>query len=230
MQDTFWSSASSHEDPADVDSYLLRAAQSGDSAKTPGATAKGSRAPLSCGFMCHGKDKSGRGGNCRKMIKNHVRGAVCPDHMHERLFLQCSEGCLSYVHVGCTDSAHHWTCDKCRAKPEEAGESSNGSSEAESESESGEEPEQETIEIETMHFENYNECHCHLRDNHFVVKKKRYNFRKELTHVDYKCEGLKCNVKFSVKRKGESEIWQAPLFVAHQVGFTSYLQCLYKHH
>jgi hypothetical protein len=218
----FWSSASSPEageDPANVESYLLKL--SGDSAKTPGATAKGSRAPLPCGFMCHGKEKSGRGGNCRKMIQNHKRGAVCPECMDESLFLQCSEGCLSYVHVGCADSAHHWTCDKCSAKREEAVESLNASSEAE-------EPEQETI--ETMHFENYNECHCHLRDNHFVVKKKRYNFRKELTHVDYKCEGLKCNAKFSVKRKGESEIWQAPLFVAHQVGLTSYLQCLYKHH
>ena len=155
---THWSSASSPEEgssPLDVGSYMA----SGDSAPTLRATAKGI---LPCGFMCHGKDKSGRGGSCRKMIKNHARGAVCPDCMGESLFLQCSEGCHSYVHVGCADSAP-WTCDKCRAKPQE--------------------PEQVRL----------------------------------------------CTAKFSVRRKGDSEAWQAPLLVAHQVGSTSYL-CLYNHH
>ena len=220
---THWSSASSPEggsSPLDVATYMA----SGDSAPTLRATAKGMRLP--CGVMCHGKDKSGRGGSCRKMIKNHARGAVCPDCMDESLFLQCSQGCISYVHVGCADSAP-WTCDKCRAKPQEP-EQVHQEQHSESDSGSASEMEEEAT-IETIDFENHAECHGHLRDNYFVIKKRRFNKGGQLTHVDYKCEGLLCTAKFSVRRKVDSEAWQAPLLVTHQVGSTSYL-CLYNHH
>jgi hypothetical protein len=212
---THWSSASSPEEgasPLNVGTYLA----SSDSAQTRGATARGI---LRCGFMCHGKGKSGR--SCRKMIKNHDRGAVCPDCMDESLFLQCSEGCLSYVHVECADSASSWTCPQCLAAKSVKGSSSSGN-ESESESAAGKERK-----IETMEFESYPDCHSHLRDNHFVIKKKRFNKQMQLTHVDYICEKSTCNAKLTVKRRGESDVWLTPLLVQHQVGTTSFLQCLF---
>lgn len=205
---THWSSPSSTEEPVQVQTYLVSSETILDgNAK---ATAKVRGEVLSCGFMCHGKDKSGR--TCRKVIKGHNRGAVCPECMEERVYFQCANGCLAYVHVGCADSAPPWTCSTCRAKPD-------ASSKDESESESA--GEEETIEeptIETMEFENYTECHVHMRDNHFVIKKKRVNKQMELTHVDYICEKSACHAKFTVKRRANSEAWVGPLSVEHQVG------------
>ena len=209
-----WSSASSPEEPVQVQTYLADASTATISDANAKVTAKGRGEVLSCGFMCHGKDKCGR--TCRKVINGHNRGAVCPDCMDESVYVQCANGCLAYVHVGCADRAP-WTCCACRAKPEKAAEEAPAverpsSSKDESES-AGEEPT-----IETMEFENYTDCHSHLRDNHFVIKKKRFNKQMELTHVDYICEKSACHAKLTVKRRADSDAWLAPLLVEHQVG------------
>lgn len=226
--ETHWSSPGSAEGTVEVQTYLVSSeAMSDGNAKV---TAKGRGGVLSCGFLCHGQDKGGR--TCRKVIKGHNRGAVCPDCMDESVYYQCANGCFAYVHVGCADSG--WTCYTCRAKPEEAAQA-DASSKDESESESaGKEPTIEEPTIETMEFENYTECHVHLRSNHFVVKKKRFNKQMELTHVDYICEKSACHAKLTVKRRANSEAWVGPLLVEHQVGTlfgtTSYLKWLYNHH
>lgn len=233
---THWSSASSPEEgssPLDVGTYMASGDRGAVCAATDTTisdanakvTAKGRGEVLSCGFMCHGKHKSGR--TCRKVINGHNRGAVCPDCMDESVYHQCANGCFAYVHVGCADSAP-WTCDKCRAKPQEP-EQVHQEQYSESESDAGSASEIEEATIETIDFENHADCHGHLRDNHFVIQKRRFKKGGQLTHVDYKCEGLLCTAKFTVRRKGDSEAWQAPLLVAHQVGSTSYL-CLYNHH
>jgi hypothetical protein len=209
---THWSSPDSAQGTAvEVQSFLVGPEKTSDgNAKV---TAKGRREVLPCGFMCHGKHKSGR--TCRKVVKGHIRGAVCPECMEESVYFQCANGCLAYVHVGCADSAPPWTCPTCRAKPEEAAEKSQAESESES---AGKEPTIDEPTIETMEFENYTDCHAHLRDNHFVVKKKRFNKQMELTHVDYICEKSACHAKLTVKRRANSEAWAGPLLVEHQVG------------
>jgi hypothetical protein len=207
--------------PAVVDGFFASAATISDAK----VTAKGRSEVLSCGFMCHGKDKSGR--TCRKVIKGHNRGAVCPDCMEESVYYQCANGCLAYVHVGCADSG--WTCSTCRAKPEEAaGEAQSAASSSEAQS-GGEEPVEEPAiaePIETMEFENFTDCHVHLRQKHFVIKKKRFNKQGELTHVDYICEKSACNAKLTVKRRANSDAWLAPLSVEHQVGTILALPCV----
>jgi hypothetical protein len=214
-----WSSASSPEEPVKVDTYFASTVAIPHANANAKVTAKGMIA--NCGFMCHGT-KGGR--NCRKVIKGHNRGAVCPDCMDESLYLQCANGCLAYVHVGCADSAPHWTCSTCRAKVEEAARAeqsakSSTSSEDESESAAGDIQATETVE-----FENYTDCHRHLRENHFVIKKKRFNKQMKLTHVDYICEKSICHAKLTVRCRagdkigGDSDAWLAPLLIEHQVG------------
>jgi hypothetical protein len=206
-----WSSPEGPVSPVD-EFFASAATDSTISDANAKVTAKGRGEVLACGFMCHGKDKSGR--TCRKVIKGHNRGAVCPDCMDESVYHQCANGCFAYVHVGCADSAPPWTCFTCRAKPKEAAEAAQAADASSSESESaGEEPT-----IETLEFENYNECHVHLRQKHFVIKKKRFNKQSELRHVDYICEKSACNAKLTVKHRANSDAWLAPLFVEHQVG------------
>jgi hypothetical protein len=71
--------------------------------------------------------------------------------MDESSYLQCANGCLAYVHVGCAKSAPHWSCCTCRAKPKEAALSSPNLEDG-FKSEGSESGEEKTI--ESMEFEN----------------------------------------------------------------------------
>jgi hypothetical protein len=211
-----WSSASSPEEDSQtqVESFLVVSSLTTDAPTVKVKT-------LSCGFMCQGKDKNGSR-NCRKMVSGHIRGAVCPDCMDESKYFQCSTGCLAYIHVACADGALPWMCQACRGKSQEEvlSNCSNSEDELGSNQQEGSEPDEEK-QSESIEFENYNDCHAFLRENHFICKKKRFNKQMRLTHVDYMCEKSKCSTKFTVRRRGESEVWLAPLLLEHQVGTTA---------
>lgn len=222
MDSSHWSSETSSPEGLSGQRAPVECFFADSNAKNATAT-KSKIAP--CGFMCQGKDKNGSR-NCRKQLLGHMRGAVCPDCMDCGQFFQCATGCLAYVHIGCADSLQPWICYVCRAKPKEMASDLVSSSADESVSEL-----EEQKPIESMEFENYDECHAFLRDKHFMCKKKRYNKQKKLTHVDYICVKSKCTSKITVRRRDASEVWLAPLLLEHQVATTPYCQeCLYNHH
>jgi hypothetical protein len=184
------------------------------------AKAETSRLPaknkLACGFMCQGS-KSGRA--CRKQVSNHCRGAVCPDCMDDREFLRCSNGCLAYVHVGCIANGERcWECLECQQKepvPESMAVASA----------SAEDIVSEVYQI----FDNYLDCHAHLRLRSFRVRNTFTNSQNVITAVKYSCKN--CSAHFIVRHDLETSHWQVPDGQDHMVR-TSFHHTiwLYTHH
>jgi hypothetical protein len=162
---------------------------------------------LACGFMCQG-NKSGRA--CRKQVSNHYRGAVCPDCMDDSEFLRCSNGCLAYVHVGCiANGERSWKCLECKQKEQDPEFNLAGAC-----------PDNSEAEVYQI-FENYSDCHAHLRLRMFRVRNTFTNSQNVVTAVKYSCKN--CSAHFIVRHDMETSHWQVPDGQDHMV-------CTYFYH
>jgi hypothetical protein len=161
---------------------------------------------LACGFMCQGNNG---GRTCRKQVSNHNRGAICPECMDAKEYLQCSNGCLAYVHVGCIESGDRsWVCLDCKNKQPDQIETVEAAAELE---DSAGDAEAEDYQI----FDNFDACHAHLRLRHFRIQNSFRNAQNVVTSVKYSC---KCSAHFIVRHCHETGNWQVPIGPDHMVG------------
>jgi hypothetical protein len=174
------------------------------------STAQVSEKKKLCGFMCQG-NKEGRA--CRKQVSKHNRGAVCPDCMDEKEYLQCSNGCLAYVHVGCIENGDRsWVCLECKNK------------EPDQISAVDEAPVHNADDAEAQEhqlFDNFDACHSYLRLRKFRIQKQRRNAQSVVTTVNYSCE--KCSAHFMVRHDLKTGNWQVPIGPDHMVGISFHI-------
>ena len=174
-------------------------------------TAKDSeKQKLTCGFMCQGNN-SGRA--CRKQVSKHNRGAVCPDCMDAKEFLQCSNGCLAYVHVGCIESGDRsWVCLDCKDKEPDQVAAAVVTVEEAPALDSADDAEAQDYQM----FDNFDDCHAHLRLMKFRIQKQYRNAQSVVTAVKYSCKH--CSANFFVRHDLKADNWQVPIVPDHMVG------------
>lgn len=161
---------------------------------------------LACGFMCQGNN-GGRA--CRKQVSKHNRGAVCPDCMDSKEYLQCSNGCLAYVHIGCIENGDRsWVCLECKNKQPDQTETV----------EAAAEPQDSAVDAEAQDyqiFDNLEACHAHLRLRKFRIQNTFRNAQSVVTSMKYSCQ---CSAHFIVRHCHETGNWQVPIGPDHMVG------------
>jgi hypothetical protein len=160
---------------------------------------------LTCGFMCQG-NIGGRA--CRKQVSKHNRGAVCPDCMGAKEYLQCSNGCLAYVHVGCIENGDmSWVCLECKNKePDQI------AAVEEAPVDSADDAEAQDYQM----FDNFDACHAYLRLRKFRIRNQRRNAQSVVTAVKYSCSH--CSAHFIVRHDLKTGNWQVPIGPDHMVG------------
>jgi hypothetical protein len=132
--------------------------------------------------------------------------------MDDKEYLQCSNGCLAYVHVGCGNGDSLWECLECKQKvtkePDVPPLVSCDSDDIAAEAAKAEAERYQS-------FEEFSDCHAILRLRKFRTRNTFYNSQNVVTGVTYACK--KCKAHFIVRHNLENSRWQVPEH-DHKVG------------
>jgi len=172
-------------------------------------------AKCSSSFRCRGRTSTDKA--CRKRIggQTHERGMVCPHHSETSSFVQCSNGCSSYIHVGCYDKNREvvsnaiWQCDSCpetppQPTPELETSGPDGMFSKEQEQDLGDATTDHNL---PMRYVDERTAHDAFRNAHFVTKNSYVNAAGAKCRIRWEC--TTCKVRLSSFKCRDSEEWHA---------------------